>query len=109
MMKAILIADKQVIRAIQPEDIIRLESRGVYTLVFSKNKKEFVYSRNLKSVYTQLDPAIFVRIHHSHVINIQEVERYEKGRGGYVVLLDGTIIPVSFRKKSAFLEQFGEK
>jgi two-component system LytT family response regulator len=105
-MNSILIADKQVIRPIPASEIIRLESRGVYTIVFSKLKKEHVCTKNLGAIHLQLDPRVFIRVHHSHIININEVDRYEKGRGGYIIMTDGTPIPVSIRKKTSFLRIF---
>jgi two-component system LytT family response regulator len=105
-MGSILIADKQVIRSVSSSEIVRLESRGIYTIVFSKSRKEHVCSKNLGVIHLKLDQQIFIRVHHSHVINIQEVDRYEKGRGGHVIMKDGSAIPVSTRKKPIFLRCF---
>lgn len=45
----------------------------------------------------------FVRIHHQHLINLQHVEKYIRGRGGYIIMSDETSLQVSQRKKDEFL------
>ena len=46
----------------------------------------------------------FLRVHHSSLINLAEVSMYVKGEGGSVVMSDKSKVPVSQRKKNAFLE-----
>jgi two-component system LytT family response regulator len=61
-------------------------------------------SKNLSDYTEMLEPFDFFRIHASHLINIRFVRKYIKGRGGYVVLEDGTTIDVSARKKLEFID-----
>jgi two-component system LytT family response regulator len=63
-------------------------------------------SKNLKDFEDLLPPAIFCRVHHSHIININFVKKYYKGRGGYVEMENGTTIEISVRKKEDFLNKF---
>ncbi|MBS1664894.1 MAG: LytTR family transcriptional regulator [Bacteroidetes bacterium] len=51
-----------------------------------------------------LPGTLFVRIHHSYIINCNAVERYIKGEGGQVVMKNGAVLDVSKRKKSEFLK-----
>jgi two-component system LytT family response regulator len=46
-----------------------------------------------------------VRIHQSHLINLNFVERYIKGDGGSVIMSDGSEVEVSRRRKDLFLEK----
>ena len=48
----------------------------------------------------------FVRIHKSHLINIQYVVKYLKGKGGQVEMTDGSVVDVSVNQKASFLEKF---
>jgi two-component system LytT family response regulator len=50
-----------------------------------------------------LPKKIFCRIHKSYIININYIKKYQKGRGGFVIMQDGTSIEVSIRKKDEFL------
>ncbi len=47
-----------------------------------------------------------MRIHKSHMINLQYVARYRKGKGGSVILEDGTELDVAVSKKKELLERF---
>jgi two-component system LytT family response regulator len=63
-------------------------------------------TKSLKEFEDMLPPSIFCRLHHSHIVNLNYIARYYKGRGGYVELSDGTTVEVSTRKKDDFLEKF---
>lgn len=87
------------------QDIIRCQSSGNYTIFFLKDGQKMTVSRTLKEYETLLDAYNFFRVHHSHLVNIAYVKRYNKGKGGSVVLADNTEIEVSIRRKDAFLER----
>jgi two-component system, LytTR family, response regulator len=87
-------------------DIVHLKAEGNYTNVFTKDRKRRLVSRNLKEFEELLPSAIFCRIHHSHIVNLNYVKKYYKGRGGYIELTDGTTVEVSARKRDEFLEKF---
>jgi two-component system, LytTR family, response regulator len=88
------------------ELIVRLESKRVYTIVHVKNRKPFICSRNIKTIYEELQETFFFRIHKSHVINLHEVKAYKDGRNGQIVMSDDSVLMVSQRKRSAFLRDF---
>jgi two-component system LytT family response regulator len=54
----------------------------------------------------QLDADYFIRIHKGHVVNIKEVVQYRRGRGGQVLLSNGVLIDVAFRRKGQFMERY---
>ncbi len=64
-------------------------------------------SRTLKDFEDILPTETFLRIHHSNIINKFYVERYIRGDGGQVVMRNGTLLDVSKRKKSEFLQAIG--
>ncbi|MGD1845333.1 MAG: LytR/AlgR family response regulator transcription factor [Salibacteraceae bacterium] len=55
----------------------------------------------------RLSAANFIRIHRSHVVNIDHIQEYIRGRGGYILLKDGSHLNVSARKKAHLLEALG--
>lgn len=87
-------------------NIIRLQAEGSYTMVVIHKKQNILVSKNLKEFEDLLPSSFFCRIHHSHIINMNYLKKYYKGRGGYVELSDGTMIEVSVRKKDDFFEKF---
>lgn len=90
---------------VKMEDIVRLKGNGNFTDVFLKDGSRKMVCRFLKH-FTEMLPYPFVRIHKSHVININAVKSYHKGTGGYVTLNDGAEVEVSAGYKDAFLELF---
>lgn len=88
------------------DNIIRLQAEGNLIQVYTPTKK-IVTTKSLKEFENILPASSFCRIHHSHIINLNFVKKYFKGRGGHIELMDGTLIEVSARKKEEFLEKFG--
>lgn len=62
-------------------------------------------SRNLKEFEDFLSEHNFIRIHHSHLVNMEYIKQYQSGRGGYVIMSDGSTVDVSQRKKEEFLKR----
>ena len=46
----------------------------------------------------------FVRIHQSHLVNLQCISAYIKTDGGYLMLKNGENVPVSVRKKTEIID-----
>lgn len=92
---------------VNPEDIIRCESDRNYTFIFLKDGRRILVSRTIKEYDEMLAEFNFFRIHQSHLINLNFLKNYTRGRGGYVELTDGTVLDVSARRKSEFLARMG--
>jgi two-component system, LytTR family, response regulator len=89
------------------ENILHCESESNYTHIRMKNGKKILVSRTLKEIEELLQDHSFLRIHHSHVVNLNEIIRYVRGEGGYVIMSDGSNINVSRTRKEALLKVFG--
>jgi two-component system LytT family response regulator len=84
-----------------------LEASNNYTNIYLSSLQKFLVSRTLKDFEDILPTETFLRIHHSNIINKFYVERYIRGDGGQVVMRNGTLLDVSKRKKSEFLQAIG--
>jgi two-component system LytT family response regulator len=87
------------------ETILYGESNDNYTYIFLKNKKKMLVTRSLKEMEELLEEHSFVRVHRSFLVNLNEVERYVRGDGGYVMMSDGRMIDVSRSKKEELLKR----
>ncbi len=87
------------------EEIIRCESNINYTTIYLKNKQKLVVAKTLKEFEEMLSDHGFFRIHNSHLVNLIYIKSYNRGKGGSVVLNDGTEIEVSTRRKEDFLKR----
>ncbi len=101
--KLVLNTDKNLI-IVKIEDIVRCESDRNYTCFYLNNNEKIIVSKTLKIFEKQLEKYFFIRTHKSHLININYIKKYIKSNGGYVMLLDGSKIPVSIRKKYQILK-----
>ena len=97
--KKIVIPSSDGLHVIKISDIYRCESSSNYTQFFLTNGKMMLASKTLKEFDGMLTDYNFERIHKSHLINMNYVKRYVQSDGGYVIMEDGSRIPVANRKK----------
>ena len=91
---------------VQVKNIIRLSGSSNYTEIYLNDGKKKVVSRVLKVFEEMLTDQGFMRVHKSHIINLDQIKAYHKGRGGLIELTDGSEIEVSPNKKQELLEYF---
>ena len=86
-------------------DILFCKADDNYTEIFLENKKILV-SKTLKYFEEALSQFPFARIHKSYLVNVNEVIKYKKGKGGSVVVSNGKELLVSASKKKDLLAYF---
>jgi len=91
---------------VSTSDIIYCEAESNYTNVVLKNGKKIVVSKVLKDIDEALSGPDFYRIHNSFLININEISKYVRGDGGYVVMSNGTTVGISRSRRQEFMEMF---
>lgn len=101
--RKILLKDMESIHLIKIDDIMRCEADGNYTRFYIANRPSIMVSKNLKE-YEDLLGNHFIRVHNSHLVNVNFITRIDKINGGSVEMSDGIDIPVSVRKREKLLE-----
>lgn len=86
-------------------DILYCKADDNYTEIYLVNKKILV-SKTLKYFEEALSEFPFARIHKSFLVNVNEVVKYKKGKGGSVVVSNGKELLVSAAKKKELLAYF---
>lgn len=86
-------------------DIVFCKADDNYTEVHFKDSKKLV-SKTLKYFEDILKDNSFARIHKSFLVNVNEITKYKKGKGGSVILSNGKEIIVSSSKKANLLSFF---
>ena len=107
--KTITLSTSEGLEFVDVAEIIKLEANGSYTTFYLKQNKKLLVSKNLKEYENLLIDCKFYRVHHSCVINLNEVEKYVKLDGGYIVLKDGSHASISQKRKEKFLELMNER
>ena len=88
------------------DDIIVVTAEGNYCKIYCLGNQTYTVTKQIHEIEEKLPQAVFCRIHNSHIINMKHIREYVKGRGGYVVMVDGSQVDVSLRRKDQFLERF---
>ncbi|WP_019670751.1 LytR/AlgR family response regulator transcription factor [Eudoraea adriatica] len=86
-------------------DILYCKADDNYTEIYLENKKLLV-SKTLKYFEEALADYAFARIHKSYLVNVNEVIKYRKGKGGSVIVSNGKELLVSASKKRQLLSYF---
>ncbi|WP_411030111.1 LytR/AlgR family response regulator transcription factor [Spongiimicrobium sp. 3-5] len=86
-------------------DILYCKADDNYTEIYLERGK-IVVSKTLKYFEEALSDFPFARIHKSYLVNVNEVVKYRKGKGGSVEISNGKELLVSAAKKKTLLSYF---
>ena len=89
-------------------DIIRLEASANYTMFYFQDGSKTMVTKTLKEYDQLLSEHGFLRVHQSHLVNLDCVKDYVKIDGGYLVMQDGSDVAVSSRKKAEVLKAISD-
>ena len=92
---------------VETGNIIYLEATSNYTCFYLINNTKITVAKTLKDFEELLPSSVFIRIHHSYIVNKNMVEKYINGKGGQVVMKNGRILDVARRKKEEFMKAIG--
>ena len=87
------------------DTIVHCVSDSNYTVLTLKDRQKVVASRTLKEIEELLEDYSFLRVHHSNLVNLNEICKYIKGEGGYLVMSDGSSVNVSRSRKEGLLRK----
>ncbi|WP_099545630.1 LytR/AlgR family response regulator transcription factor [Maribacter sp. 4G9] len=88
---------------VDPSEIIYCKADGNYTEVFFGNGKKEVLSKRIKDFEKMLGSTFF-RVHNSYLTKLSSIKEFVNQDGQYLILEDGTNVPVSRAKKSELLK-----
>ncbi len=87
-------------------EISYCQSSDNYTTVYLTNGEKVTASKTIKHFEEMLEPIGFIRTHQSYLVNKEFLKEYSKKDGGYIILNNGTNIPVSRQRKDDILQLF---
>jgi two-component system LytT family response regulator len=90
-------------RFIKVNNIVRCEADNNYTNFYLQTSEKILVTRTLKEFESMFKDSSFIRVHQSHLINLDFVVQYIKGDGGMAIMSDGSKVEISRRKKEQFL------
>ena len=103
--KKLAIPNLEGFKMISVDDIVHCEADDNYTKIILNDDTKIIACRTLKEIQRLLDDYNnFIRVHHSFLINLNEVIQYVRGDGGYLMMSNGSQINVSRNKKKNLLK-----
>ncbi|MCB0432176.1 MAG: LytTR family transcriptional regulator, partial [Mangrovimonas sp.] len=91
---------------LETANILYCKADDNYTEIFLNNNRKKLVSKTLKYFEEALAESGFARVHKSYLVNVNEVVKYVKGKGGSIVLSNGKEVMVSASKKAELLSYF---
>lgn len=88
------------------KEILYAKADDNYTIIYLEDNSTKLVSKTLKHFQDILSEYGFARIHKSYLVNIDAVVKYQKGKGGTVILENGKELSVSASQKTNLLAYF---
>ena len=99
------VINKDQYQIIRIEEVLRLEADGNYCLVVTTKGAQHISTKSLQYYESRLPANRFVRVHHSHIINIDEVKQLLRHKHLTMKLTNNDEIPVSVRRYKELVDR----
>jgi two-component system, LytTR family, response regulator len=105
----IAISSLDAVKYVMVDKIVRLEADGSYCTIFLETGEQIVSSKNMGHFEQLLSKQTFIKVHRSHVVNVNYIDAMIKTDGGVLKLTNQAEIPISRRKKEDILKFIQQK
>lgn len=106
--RKMVLRDADTIYVVTLSEIVYCRAEGSYTIFKLTDEREILVSKNLGEYEKLLESAHFVRSHHSYIVNLNQIKKFDKTDGGQLIMNTGTIVPVAVRRKEGLLKAMSE-
>lgn len=103
--KKVVLRTTDAMHLVDLNEILFCKSDNSYTTFFLKEKKEITVSKSIKEFAELFSDYNFLRPHQSYLVNLQGITKIDKTDGGFIIMENGTEIPISSRRKQAIFEE----
>lgn len=93
------------LQMIAVDSILYCLASSNYTTLVLRDQQKLIVSKTLKEIEEMLEDHPFLRIHHSCLVNLNEIKKYTRGEGGTLLMSDGTEVDVSRSRKEILLKR----
>jgi two-component system LytT family response regulator len=90
---------------VEVKSIVRCQGESNYTHLYFADRKPILTAKSLIEFEELLSEYGFVRVHKTHVVNLNHVTSFTKNDGGVLFLSNGDSVAISRRRKDFTLEQ----
>ncbi len=78
---------------------------GNYTRIFFDSGNQYFFCKTLKNYSEILEYSGFIRTHQTHLISADKISACVKTDGGYILMNDGSRIPISRQRRDSVLQK----
>lgn len=93
---------------VNTSEIMYCQAESNYTNVVLTNKNKILVAKTLKDIDETLSGKDFFRVHNSFLININQIKKFVRGDGGYILMNDDSHITIARSKREEFFEMFSK-
>jgi two-component system, LytTR family, response regulator len=103
--KFLIIPEKGLNILLPVNQIINIAAQGNYSIIYTTDNRKFTLSKQISYYENLLSSDIFLRVHQSHIINLNFAKQYLKSKNGSLLMSNDKIIPISINKKQEVSEK----
>ncbi len=89
------------------KDILYCEADDNYTKIVLSDGQTFLITKTMRDIQEVLEEREFLRVHRQYIINLNQIKKYVKGEGNYIVMNNEKSIPIARNQKDKLVEKFG--
>lgn len=86
------------------EDIIKCQADRAYCTFHLNGGQTILVSSAMKEFENVLVANGFLKVHKSTIVNIKYAQKYVRGKGGQLIMADGSVVYVAVRKKEDLMK-----
>ncbi|MDE0771772.1 MAG: LytTR family DNA-binding domain-containing protein [Salibacteraceae bacterium] len=94
---------------IDPKHIVHVRAEGSYSVIYTENEGQIMISKNLKSIENALKQDNFLRVHRSHIVNLDKVTEFHKNDGGYLVMETDERVEIGSSNRAQIVETLNSR
>lgn len=92
---------------VEVQEIVYCQADGPYTYIHLIDNRRILLSKSLGEVEHLLTDELFLRIHHSTLVNVERIYQLIRRDGTYVMMRNGEKLTVARSKKDLLLSRLG--
>ena len=89
------------------KNVLYCEAENNYTRFYIAGGQQYMVSKTLGDIQEILEERNFLRVHRQYLVNLDQIKKYVRGEGNYLVMINDENIPVARNKKEKLIERFG--
>ncbi len=92
---------------VEIKNVLYCEADNNYTRFYTDGGQQYLVCKTLGDIQEVLEERNFLRVHRQYLVNLDHIKKYVRGDGNYLIMDNGTSIPVARNKKEKLVEKFG--